>query len=92
MALSKICKVDYENLTCKNEWTDPAGGDQAPTCLPVATHGSALLIHSHLVAFSAASLTAWMALFLAPPATPSQPRTLQSDHPAKSMQPTSMGS
>uniref|UniRef100_A0A3Q4NBT4 AIG1-type G domain-containing protein n=1 Tax=Neolamprologus brichardi TaxID=32507 RepID=A0A3Q4NBT4_NEOBR len=36
---------------------DPAGGDQAPTCVPVATHGSALLIDSHLVAFSAASLT-----------------------------------
>ena len=35
---------------------DPAGVDQVLTCVPVAVHGSALLIQTHLVAFSAASL------------------------------------
>ncbi len=43
---------------------DPARVDQAPTYVPVAIHGSALLIQSHLVAFSAASLADWMALLL----------------------------
>ncbi len=41
----------------------------APTCVPVAIHGSALLIQSHLVAFSAASFADWMAIFLATPVT-----------------------
>ncbi len=68
---------------------DPAGVDQAPTCVPVAIHGSALLIQSHLVAFSAASFADWMDIFLATPETPKRLRTLQSEHPAKPLQPTS---
>lgn len=40
-------------------------GDQAPTCFTVETHGSALLIHSHLMAFSEASVKDLMAIFLA---------------------------
>ncbi len=71
---------------------DPAGVDQAPTYIPVAVHGSALLIQSHLVAFSAASHAYRMALFLATPVTPKRLRTLQSERPAKPLQPTSIGS
>lgn len=61
----------------------PSRGDEVPACVPVATHRS--FQHSHLVAFSAASLMDFMALFLA-----ARLRTLHRENPAKPQQPTSI--
>lgn len=46
----------------------------ATTCVPAESCTLALLIHSHLVDFSAASLAAWMTLILAAPVAPRWPK------------------
>ena len=52
---------------------DPARIDQVLTCVYVAcTHGSPLLIHSHLEAFSAASVVVLMAFLCRAPVMPSR--------------------
>lgn len=64
---------------------EPAGADQTPTCVWVAPlHGSLLFGHSHLEAFSAASVLCLMA-FCGPPRCPGEgeesasgPETLRS--------------
>ncbi len=49
------------------------------------------MIHSHLDAFSAASMMFLMALFLCSPLIPKSLRALHNDWPANPRQPTSMG-
>ncbi len=66
---------------------DPAKVDQAPTCNPVATHRTALFNQGHLVAFSAASLADWMALFLVAPIMPNRVRTLWAHRVSSSLCP-----
>lgn len=70
---------------------DPAGLDQVPASIPVATsHEFALFIQSNLVAFSAASAPAIP--HFADPDIPRAVKALQSQRPAKTRQPTSTGS
>lgn len=63
----------------------PSWGDEVLACIPVVTHRS--FQHSHLVAFSAASLMDLMAFFVA-----ARLRPLHRENPVKPQWPTSIGS
>lgn len=62
---------------------DPAGVDQTLACVPaVFAHISALLIQSHLVPFSAASVADLITFLFVSLVMPISVNTLQSDRPA----------
>lgn len=64
-------------------------GGQTPTYLPAATHGEALLIHSHVIALSVASVIDLSAFLLDAPMRPSILNALRIDSPEKSQRPIS---
>lgn len=66
----------------------PGRVDQSPACVPAPlAHGFALLIYSHLVVFSAASVAVLMAFLFASPVMASSIKAVQSESPANPRQP-----